>query len=218
MAVVLTPAGAPYGGGMQPARLSDDVVDLTPPTTDDVDAVTALCQDPDIQAWTIVPSPYARADAEWFVESMVADGWAQGRACTWGIRSGGELVGMVGLSMRPPGSAEVGYWLGPAARGRGLLHRSLLLVLTYGFAPAGLGLERVEWRCYAGNWASWRAAWRVGFRFEGAVRGGGVQRGRRHDEWVGTLLRGDPREPAQDWPATRITGPTPSSGPSGPSR
>lgn len=212
MAVVLTGTGAPYGGGMEPVRLRDDVVDLTAPTTADVDAVTALCQDPDIQAWTTVPSPYARADAEWFVATLVGDGWDAGTQCTWGVRVDGDLVGMVGLTPGPVRSAEVGYWLGPQARGRGLLHRSLHLVLTYGFAPAGLGLERVEWRCVAGNWASWRAAWRVGFTFEGTVRGGAIQRGRRRDEWMGTLLRGDLREPSRDWPATTIPAPSPPRG------
>jgi RimJ/RimL family protein N-acetyltransferase len=76
-------------------------------------------------------------------------------------------------------------------------------VLEHAFAADGLALDRVVWRCYSGNWASWRAAWRVGFRFEGAVRGGAVQRGRRRDEWVATLLREDAREPALRWPATR---------------
>lgn len=65
-----------------------------------------------------------------------------------------------------------------------------------------MGLDRVEWQCYAGNWPSWRAAWRVGFRLEGVLRGGALQRGRRCDSWVGTLLRDDPREPAEPWPVT----------------
>ncbi len=194
---------------MHPVRLSDDVVELASPTADDVDAITALCQDADIQRWTSVPSPYARADAEAFVRTWVTDGWATGRDCTWGIRSGGTLAGMVGLRLQPLGSAEVGYWLGPRARGRGLLHRSLRLVLDWAFDPDGLRLERVEWHCTAGNWPSWRAAWRVGFTFEGAVRGGALGRGRREDDWVGTLLRDDPREPRTAWPATTVAAPSP---------
>lgn len=192
-----------YSARMQPTTLQDDVVRLAPPTPDDAAAVTALCQDRDIQAWTVVPSPYTQDDGASFVTSWVPHGWETGRACTWGIRTESQLVGMIGLSMQPVASAEVGFWLGPRARGRGLLRRSLSLVLDHAFAVDGLALERVEWRCYAGNWASWRAAWRVGFRFEGAVRGGAVQRGRRRDEWVGTLLRGDAREPVAPWPATR---------------
>ena len=192
---------------MQPVRLADDVVELLAPTTDDTDTITALCQDADIQRWTTVPSPYTRADAESFVTTWVAGGWAAGRECTWGIRTEGRLVGMIGLTLQPAASAEVGFWLGPDARGRGLLHRSLRLVLDHAFDPAGLGLHRVEWRAAAGNWASWRAAWRVGFAFEGAVRGGAVLRGRRLDHWVGTLLREDTRRPNAPWPATTVVVP-----------
>jgi RimJ/RimL family protein N-acetyltransferase len=188
---------------VQPLTLRDDVVELSIPTADDAAAITDLCQDASVQEWTVVPSPYTAADATSFVTDFVASRWESGEACTWGIRSGGALVGMIGLTLEPAASAEIGFWLGPASRGRGLLHRSQRLVLDQAFAADGLALDRVVWRCYAGNWASWRAAWRVGFRFEGAVRGGAVQRGRRRDEWIGTLLREDPREPVLPWPATR---------------
>jgi RimJ/RimL family protein N-acetyltransferase len=188
---------------VQPILLRDDVVELSTPTPDDVAVIADLCQDPAIQAWTTVPSPYTADDAASFVGSYVARGWEEDRECTWGVRTEGRLVGMVGLGLQPVASAEVGYWLGPEARGRGLLHRSLHLVLDHAFAPDGLALDRVMWRCAAGNWPSWRAAWRVGFRFEGAVRGGAVQRDRRLDEWIGTLLRDDAREPVAPWPATR---------------
>jgi RimJ/RimL family protein N-acetyltransferase len=188
---------------VQPILLRDDVVELAVPTHRDLDAITDLCQDPAVQEWTTIPSPYTAGDAASFLSTLVDPGWEAGRDCTWGIRTGGQLVGMIGLSIEPAASAEVGYWLGPGSRGRGLLHRSLDLVLDHAFAADGLALDRVMWRCYAGNWASWRTAWRAGFRFEGAVRLGGLQRGRRRDEWVGTLLRADVREPVVPWPATR---------------
>lgn len=195
---------------MEPRELDDGVVRLRPPGPDDVADITRICQDPSVQRWTTVPSPYTDADAEAFVTGWVAEGWAQDREATWGLHVDGALVGMVGLSLQPLGSAEVGYWLAPEARGRGLLHRALVLVLRWAFdAPDGPRLMRVEWRCYDGNWASWRAAWRVGFRFEGMIRGGAVQRERRRDTWVGTLLRDDPREPSAPWPATTVVGPVP---------
>ncbi|GGB95977.1 GNAT family N-acetyltransferase [Cellulomonas carbonis] len=199
---------------MQPITLTDGVVTLAAPTEDDVEAVTALCQDAAIQEWTTVPSPYARSDAEGFVRGWVRAGWAEDRERTWGIRTDGVLRGMVGLSRQPVRSAEVGYWLGASARGQGILHRALLLVLEHAFDPAGMDVDRVVWHAYGGNWASWRAVWRVGFRFEGVVRDGAVQRDRRRDDWVGTLLRDDPREPLAPWPATDLVAPRPSA-PSG---
>lgn len=197
---------------MQPITLTDGVVTLVAPTTGDVDAITDLCQDPEVQEWTTVPSPYVRADAEGFVDGMVRRGWDEDRERTWAIRTDGVLRGMVGLIRQPLRAAEVGYWLGPDARGQGLVNRSLLLVLDHAFDPDGMDVDRVFWRAYAGNWASWRAVWRVGFRFEGVVRGGAVQRDRRRDDWVGSLLREDPREPVAPWPATEVPAPRPDAG------
>lgn len=176
---------------VDPFELTDGVVLLRAPGPVDVDRVTEICQDPAIQEWTTVPSPYARADAEGFVGGMVADGWRTGSSLTWAIRVDGHLVGMVGLAREDAGSAEIGYWLAPGHRGRGLMSRAVALVLDAAFGP--LALDRVSWRAYVGNGPSRAVAERAGFRVEGTIRGGGVQRGVRRDEWVGTLLRTDPR-------------------------
>ena len=195
---------------MDTVTLADDRLVLSAPTESDVDTITALCQDPVIQEWTTVPSPYARSDAEGFVTGMVAAGWAQDKDYTWGIRVDGRLVGMIGLSRQPEGSAEIGYWLGADVRGQGIMDRAIRLVLAWAFDDAdGPRLERIEWHAFAPNWASWRAAWRVGFRFEAAVRGAVLQRGRRRDDWAGTLLRDDVREPVLPWPATGVVVPDP---------
>jgi RimJ/RimL family protein N-acetyltransferase len=195
-------------------NLDDGTVLLSAPTPADVDAITEACQDRDVQAWTTVPSPYSRADAEGFIDTWVVAGWREGRHATWAIREEGELVGMVGLAMHPPGSAEIGYWMTREGRGRGLLHRAVMLALDWAFdAPDGPGLEQVEWHAFAGNWPSWRVAWRAGFRFEAAVRLGVGHRGSRRDDWGGTLLRDDPREPVAPWPATTIAAPVPPDGP-----
>ncbi|MDO8107545.1 GNAT family protein [Isoptericola sp. b441] len=199
---------------MEPVELTDGVVRLSVPTAAHVDAITVACQDPQIQAWTTVPSPYEREHAEGFVQGWGVRGWAEDRHATWGIWETGVLRGMVGLAMHPPGSAEIGYWMAPEGRGRGVLHRAVLLVLGWAFDdPCGPRLEQVEWHAFAGNWPSWRVAWRVGFRFEAAVRLGADQRGERRGDWGATLLRDDPREPVAPWPATAIAAPTPPDGP-----
>src|SRR5699024_791987 len=46
---------------------------LSAPTSEDVPAITAACQDAEIQRWTTIPSPYERRDAEGFIE-IVNDG------------------------------------------------------------------------------------------------------------------------------------------------
>jgi peptidyl-dipeptidase Dcp len=188
---------------MEPFELTDGVVRLRVPTASDVDRITALCQDPAVQEWTLVPSPYVRADAEGYVADVVAPGWADGSQLNWAVRDAGTdlLVGMVGLARRSDGSAEIGYWLDPAARGRGIMSRAVALVVATGFDR--LGLARIRWRAYVGNEASRRLAERAGFRVTGEQTGD--QRGVPRPEWVGVLDRpgggGDDGRMTPDLPA-----------------
>lgn len=181
---------------MEPFELTDGVVRLRVPGPEDIDRITELCQDPTVREWTTMPSPYVRADAEGFVTGMIRDGWANGTQCNWSVRDASDdrLLGMIGLAMEGAGSAELGYWLGREDRGRGLMSRSVELVLDAAFGR--LDLTRVSWRAFVGNDPSRRVAERAGFRVEGQIRGGGVQRGVRRDDWLGTLLRTDPRPAA----------------------
>lgn len=163
---------------------------LERPSAADADVIADLCQDPAIQAWTTVPVPYTRTDALEFL-ATVERGAVDRSALTWAIRVNGALVGMIGLDMQPAGSAEIGYWLAPAARGRGVMARAVAAVVDHAFAPDGLALDRLLWQAFVGNWRSRTVAERAGFVIEGTVRGQGLQRGVRRDSWVGTLLRAD---------------------------
>src|SRR5690606_29979968 len=75
------PGARDSGGDQVPAAtlagLSDDVLRLRLPADDDVAAITRICQDPDIQRWTRVPSPYTEDDARSFV-SLAAEALADG--------------------------------------------------------------------------------------------------------------------------------------------
>ncbi|MEN0086151.1 MAG: GNAT family N-acetyltransferase [Leifsonia sp.] len=185
-----------------PVVLSGERVTLDQPAESDVDRIAELCSDPEIARWTTVPSPYRREHAVGFVTSVVPDGWASDRVCTWSVRVDGELVGMVSLGDIHQHQGEIGYWLAPEARGHGVMSEATALVLAYGFAPGpdGLALRRILWRALTGNAASAAVARRAGFRWEGVVPGGAVQRGERFDEWRAVLLPDDPRAPAGYWP------------------
>jgi len=208
---------------MRATVLTDDELTLSPPTFADVEAISSACQDPAIARWTTVPSPYTTEHARGFV-THVTDAWALVHAnpsaaleveATWAVREGGPRhapLGMIGLRLEGHGSAEIGFWLAPAGRGRGLMTRAARLVIDAGFDPAGFDLERIVWQAFEGNWHSWAVAWRCGFRFEGVVRRHTVQRGARRDSWVGTLLREDPREPFAPWPGTCVVAPEPELG------
>lgn len=187
---------------MRTPTLTDGTVLVGPITDDDLDDITEACQDPEVPAWTTVPSPYSRADAESFLDLTVRPGWVRGDQLVWAVRAVGDarLQGVIGLHGVGQGSAEIGYWMAPWGRRRGLLGRAVRVVTDHALDPEGIGLERLTWSAVVGNWPSWRVVWAVGFRIEGTRRKHLVKQGERVDAWVGGLLRHDPREPAEPWP------------------
>ncbi len=185
---------------MIPVTLRTERLELSTPTAADVDAIFEICQDPEVQRWTTVPSPYRREHAAGFVERVVAPGWDEGRETTWALRLSGELIGVVALLDIEDGAGALGYWMSPAHRRRGLLYEACRAAIDFGFASdargQGLGLERIGWRALGGNIGSASVARSLGFRFEGALRLGAVAKdGSRVDEWVAGLLRTDDRTP-----------------------
>jgi RimJ/RimL family protein N-acetyltransferase len=187
---------------MRPYELRGDRVLLSMPTNEDIDRITELCQEQQVQRWVgSMPSPYTRRDAYSFVHDIVRPGWDSGSHVHWAIRdpSNRVLLGMVGLAIDGHGSGEIGYWLAADARGSGLTTEATRLVVDNAFDPSGLALVRLLWRAQVGNWASRRVAWRLGFRFDGTLRAELVQRGQRRDAWIATLLSNDNREPHLPW-------------------
>jgi RimJ/RimL family protein N-acetyltransferase len=172
---------------------------LSPPTAADIDTLTAICQDPDIPAWTTVPSPYTRADAEKFVLEVIPAAMAAGTDAVFALYQavGGDLLGMVGLHRIAPRSerrtahAELGYWSAPQARGKGYMTEAARAACGWAFAE--LCLERIDWMAFAGNHASRRVAEKIGFTIEGTVRSRHVQKGQVVDTWIGSLLQGELR-------------------------
>jgi len=166
---------------------------------EDIDAVTAICQDPGIQKWTMIPTPYTRADAGVFITEIAPAGRAAGTDAVFGLYQAttGDLLGAIGLHDITPsdgrrtGFAEVGYWLAPTARGQGYMTEAVRALCRWAFAA--LGLDRIEWTAFVPNEESRRVALRAGFTMEGTVRGKRIHRGRVVDEWTGSLLATDGR-------------------------
>lgn len=162
----------------------------------------AACQDPQIQRWTTVPSPYAREHAEGFVGELSQRGWETGTDLGFAVcdSTTGEVLAAVGLRHRPAHDVwDVGYWAVPAARGTGVVPEALGALCRWAFAV--LRAPRIEWYAAVGNWASRRAAEKAGFRVEGVLRAGIPGRTGRVDAWVGALLPGDPHHDTAPFPA-----------------
>lgn len=121
-------------------------------------------------------------------------------------RSSGALLGSCGLFKwnRSWRSCSLGYELGPAAWGRGLMREALHAVLHWGFEQ--MELERVEAQIHPDNIASLKLAERLGFAQEGRLRQAGFWLGQRHDLLQLGLLRQDffQAHDAMPTPDTRI--------------
>jgi RimJ/RimL family protein N-acetyltransferase len=181
---------------MEPVSLTTDRLILRPFGPDDVEAVRAACQDPEIPRWTTVPSPYTRGHAHEFVTRTCPDGWRLDTLYNFAVttREEGHLVGAMGLVRlaelnTAERQAELGYWTAKEQRGRGLTAEAAGAVVRWAFEE--LGVERLEWYAEAGNTGSRAVALKTGFRMEGTMRGKIVHQGTRRDAWVGALLPSD---------------------------
>ena len=179
-------------GQVEPTEITAGSLHLRPFRPWDAPEVLAACQDPEIPRWTSVASPYTAEDARGFVEEFAPQGWAEGTAATFAVLDAttAQLLGAVDLHGIADGSAEVGYWTAPWARGRGATAEAVGAVCRWGFGA--LGLQRVEWRAGVGNWGSRAVAERCGFTVEGRLRLAHLRAdGTRSDDWYGSLLPTD---------------------------
>lgn len=193
--------------------LTDGVATLRAHHDGDIDRCVEQSLDPLSRRWTMVPTHYTRDDARRFVREIMPGGWATGQEWGFAVEVGGEYAGTVSLRDRGERRAEIAYGSHPAVRGTGAMERALRLLLDWGFSPGGRELLAVHWWAMAGNWASRKLAWRLGFSVDGTVRSALTEpdrdggESRLVDGWVGTLLREDARLPRHPWlDAPRIEG------------
>jgi RimJ/RimL family protein N-acetyltransferase len=151
--------------------LSDGVLTLRAKSGVDADALTAVCQDPEIARWTRVPTSYRRADAlAWIAGSELE--LAAGTSIDWLAvdRDDGVLasVGLMDID-RAKGTGEIGYWVAREARGRGVATRAVRLVRDW--AASELGLTRLEILAHEDNAASLAVARAAGFTQAGERHG-----------------------------------------------
>jgi RimJ/RimL family protein N-acetyltransferase len=83
---------------------------------------------------------------------------------------------------------EIGYWLLPRARGRGVATKIARLLAEYAFT---LGIQRVAAYVEVGNGPSERVLERAGFTREGVIRSLPQSEGNRVDKTIFSLLPGE---------------------------
>jgi RimJ/RimL family protein N-acetyltransferase len=129
---------------------------------------------------------------------LFADGHASDVKHLVGIWLDGTLVGLTMLfdfdARR--GTCEMGVWLAPEARGRGLVTRACRYVLDWAIGVRGM--KRVQWTHSPGNDRSAAVARRLGMTREGVLRSAWTLGDRRTDQVVWSVV-------AEEWPTKEIT-------------
>ncbi|MBM3685588.1 MAG: GNAT family N-acetyltransferase [Actinobacteria bacterium] len=167
---------------------------------DDVDDIVLACRDEQTWTWTTVPNPYEPEHAEAYINRTV--GTAVDGETRWAIEVDGRFSGNIGAMLdgearrvggaAPVGlsRADVGYFVAPWARGRGIGSLALWLVCDWAFREGDC--EVVTWNALVGNVPSRRMVEKVGFHVHSdPARRMVVQRGERVDVWTADLLPED---------------------------
>lgn len=98
---------------------------LRPPVAEDAEALTAAINDWEVVRWlSVVPFPYTRDDAAWFLGECAA-----GREDSLAICDADGLCGMIGTT-----ETGLGYWLARRVWGRGYAAEAARAVLGAYFA------------------------------------------------------------------------------------
>jgi RimJ/RimL family protein N-acetyltransferase len=169
--------------------LADETIRLVPLGAEHIDDLAALVRDEDVRTFTRVPTePPADFASTWL--GSYEEGWRDGSRAGFAIEThDGEFLGL-GLFVRVESEGrqgEIGYVVGPAARGMGVATRTLRLLTGWGFAQ--LGLERIELWIDTTNTGSERVAERAGYAREGVLRSYWFKEDIRRDFGVWSRLR-----------------------------
>lgn len=139
----------------------DEPIDvaLRPLSDSDIDWITAACQDPEIQRWTIVPRPYTRQHAVDFVVTGAGEFRVRVIFSTRDLRP----LGVISIHSvdKKTGTVDIGYWVAPWARRRGVARGAVLLLCAE--ACAVPGAKFVTARIAETNVASRRTVESCGF-------------------------------------------------------
>jgi len=137
-----------------------------------------------------MPSGVSEKKARAFVDRLVGLE-ARGRSKAWMIRHADVLIGCIRLNKidKKTQIASIGYELGQAHWGQGLMSEALAVVAAHCLEE--LGMVRLEAWTLADNPASGHVLEKCGFEHEGTQRQKFVKGGRRFDMCLFTCLRTD---------------------------
>ena len=165
---------------------------LAPLTAADLDAVELLVTDGDVLRFTRVPDPPPPGFAQsWF--GTYEEGRRDGTREAFAIvdSPSGQFLGIAVAPQidRATRTAELGYVVAPAARGRGVATEALRRLTEWAFSE--LGMERLELLISVENESSKRVAVRCGYVREGVLRSKHFKGDLREDTEIWSRLPSD---------------------------
>jgi RimJ/RimL family protein N-acetyltransferase len=169
--------------------ITDGDLVLRVPTEDDIDALLPAVADPELREAANMPH-VGREQAQASIAHLPAL-MASGRMLPMtALDATGDIVGggILHHLDAERGIVEVGYWVLPHARRRGIARQIARLLAEHAFA---LGIERVAAYVNVDNPASERVLERAGYTREGVVRSLPKPDGRRVDKTLFSLLPGE---------------------------
>ena len=163
---------------------------LRPWRPEDAPSIARHADDPQVAAnlRDVFPCPYQLSDAEEFIRLCRAAEPEQ--AIVRAIVVDGQAVGSVALTRGTDvcrRSAELGYWLGRAFWGRGIMTKAVEEMCRTGFEA--WDIVRIYAEPFAHNAGSRRVLEKAGFALEGVMRSGIWKNGRLRDYCMYALLR-----------------------------
>ena len=169
--------------------ISDGELVLRLPGEHDVDALLPAFSDPEILEAGNLP-PFGREELMETLPYLPALAESGRLLPLVVVDAGGEILGGGTLHHLDAerGIVEIGYWLLPHARGRGVATRVARLLAEHAFS---LGVQRVAAYVNVGNERSDRVLERAGFTREGVVRSLPKPGGRRVDKTLYSMLPGE---------------------------
>lgn len=154
---------------------------VRPWTVTDLDALVTHANNRHVSAHLRdrFPFPYEREHGRKFIEWIVQ----QPSPTVWAMEVEGEAAGGIGIELHTDVervSAEIGYWLGERAWGRGIVTEAVQAVTAEMFRQ--FDLTRIYALPFADNLASIRVLEKAGYALEGHLRRSAIKDGTVRDQ------------------------------------
>src|SRR5215218_6402724 len=175
----------------QPCLAINEQLALRPWRQEDASTVRTAFACPDIQRWHV-----RRMDSDDEARSWITDWtkrWDDETDASWAIvcRRDDQAIGQVGLRtvMLFEASAQLSYWVLPAARGTGIAAQAVEALTTWAFDT--VKLNRLGLLHSTANLPSCRVAQKASFGLEGTLRGHARHADGWHDMHLHARRRAD---------------------------